>query len=76
MSAIGISGGNACRFSPHIISAHADHCRSDFVFPRTQSLNLRAAPWESRIKPMRTWSELGAYGITALAATALLTAFI
>ncbi|HEY4943410.1 MAG TPA: hypothetical protein VII56_18415 [Rhizomicrobium sp.] len=74
MSAIGISG--SCRFAPHIISAHADHRRADFVFARTQSPMLREAPWERRLKPLRTWSEIGAYGAAALAATVLVTAFI
>jgi hypothetical protein len=74
MSAIGISGSG--RFAPRFISAHADHRRSDFVFPRTQSLGLRDAPWECRLKPMRTWSEIGAYGGVALAATVLMTALI
>ena len=78
MSAIGIPGGH--RFSPRIISAHADHCGADFVFARTQSLNLREAPWERRLKPLRSWSQIGtrysAYGVAAVAATALITAFM
>ncbi len=72
MSAIGMSA----RLAPRFISAHADHRRSDFVFARTQSLNFRDAPWERRLKPMRTWSEIGAYGAAALAATVLMTALI
>ncbi len=77
MSAIGISNdGQAHAFPPRFISAHADYRHTDFVFPRTQSLALRDAPWEQRIKPLRSWSEIGAYGVTALAAMGLLTAFI
>jgi hypothetical protein len=74
MSAIGISGGAA--FAPRIISAHAEHRRNDFIFPRTQSLAFRDAPWEERIKPLRSWSEISVYGAVALAATALVTALI
>ena len=37
----------------HIIAAHADHCRDDFIFPRTQSLKMRDAKWESRLPPLR-----------------------
>ena len=39
-----------------IIGAHADYRREDFVFPRTQSLTMRAREWESRMKPMRHWA--------------------
>ena len=70
MSAIGIST------RPRIISAHADFRHCDFVFPRTQSLALRDAPWDRRLKPLRSWSEIGTYGAAALAASVLLTAFI
>ncbi len=68
MSAIGIA-------SP-CISAHADFRHSDFHFPRTQSLTLRDAPWGRRLKPLRSWSEIGAYGAVALAATVLLSACV
>jgi hypothetical protein len=67
---------DACRLAPRLISSHADHRRSDFVFPRTQSAASRNAPWQDRIKPMRSWGEIGAYGVAALAATALVTALI
>ena len=46
------------------------------VFPRTQSPALRDCPWEERIKPMKSWSELAAYGFMALASVVLLTTFI
>jgi hypothetical protein len=39
-----------------IIGAHADYRREDFVFPRTQSLTMRAREWEDRLKPMRHWA--------------------
>jgi len=38
------------------IGAHADYRREDFVFPRTQSLELREAQWEKRLKPLRAWT--------------------
>ena len=38
------------------IGAHADYRREDFVFPRTQSLAMRAREWEDRLKPMRHWA--------------------
>ncbi|HEX4302811.1 MAG TPA: hypothetical protein VHZ78_08455 [Rhizomicrobium sp.] len=72
MSAVGIA--NAC--PSRVISAHADYRHADFHFPRTQSLNSRDAPWERRLKPLRSWSEIGAYGAVALAATVLLTACV
>ncbi|MBL6936725.1 MAG: hypothetical protein ISS15_07545 [Alphaproteobacteria bacterium] len=62
-------------FAPRIIASHADYRRSDFIFSRTQSREMRNAQWEDRIRPMRTWSEIGGYaGMTTLAL--MLTAFI
>jgi hypothetical protein len=73
MSAIGLAHQRA--FAPRIIASHADYRRSDFVFNRTQSLEMKNAQWETRIRPMKTWGEIGGYaGITTLAF--LLTAFI
>lgn len=76
MSAIGMPGGRIAARPPRLIGAHADHQRSDFVFARTQSLRMRDVPWEKRIKPLRTWSEIGAYGAAALAAAALVTMLV
>ena len=82
MSAMGISNVRAYpalprRSPPRIICAHADHRRSDFIFQRTQSLTMRAAPWETRIRPMRSWSQIATYGaILLLAATTLLVSVI
>lgn len=82
MSAIGISNVRAYpalprRSPPRIICAHADHRRSDFIFPRTQSLTMRAAPWDNRIRPMRSWSQIATYGaILTLAALTVLVALI
>lgn len=76
MSAIGISNGPAIRIPRRIISAHADYRRSDFVFQRTQSPSLRDAPWDRRLKPLRTWGEIGAYGSGIVAAITLLTALL
>ena len=75
MSSIGIAQ-DRISFAPRIIAAHADHRRSDFVFQRTQSLNMRDAPWERRIKPLKTWAEIGAYWAMAVVATGLVVAMI
>jgi cytochrome c peroxidase len=37
------------------IGAHADYCRDDYVFPRQQSLEMRATEWGERLKPMKPW---------------------
>jgi hypothetical protein len=37
------------------IGAHADYSRDDFMFRREQSMQMRAAEWESRLKPMKPW---------------------
>jgi len=73
MSAAGLV--HARTFRPRIIASHADHRRSDFVFSRTQSREMKNAPWESRITPMKTWSEIGSYGGVAVLAT-MLAAFL
>ena len=67
MSAIGISAGKIARtpkiaHAPRtVIGAHADYRPEDFFFARTQSVSLRAAKWQSRIKPQRSWSEIALY---------------
>jgi hypothetical protein len=69
MSAIGISVRNAA-YKPRamVIGAHADYRPEDFFFARTQSVALREAKWESRIKPMHSWSEIALYsaGLVAI----------
>ena len=37
------------------IGAHADYRREDFVFSRTQSIEMRGLEWESRLKPLTPW---------------------
>ena len=59
--------------APRFIGAHADLRRDDFVFARTQSLMLREAPWAHRLKPLKSWSEIGSYCGVALAAATVLT---
>ena len=39
-----------------VIGAHADYRREDFIFPRTQSPQLRDMEWESRLKPLKPWA--------------------
>ena len=55
-----------------VIGAHADYNRADFLFLRTQSLTLRDLPWEDRLKPMKSWSEIAAYWSVALFGVLLL----
>jgi hypothetical protein len=77
MSAIGISGASPFVRKPRIIAAKADYRRSDFIFPRTQSLTMRDAPWAKRTRRLYSWSQIGGYGAAAaLAATALMTVLI
>jgi hypothetical protein len=76
MSAIGITGAPTAykkKRRPMVIGAHADYRKDDFFFPRTQSLPMRDAEWESRIRPMHSWSEIALYsvGIFALCAVAV-----
>lgn len=59
-----------------IISAHADYRRSDFMFSRIQSRDMRATPWARRIRPMRSWSEIAGYSTALLIGTILVSAFV
>ena len=34
---------------------HADYRRDDYVFPRTQSLQMRELKWEERMQPLKHW---------------------
>ncbi|HWA29732.1 MAG TPA: hypothetical protein VG867_01480 [Rhizomicrobium sp.] len=34
---------------------HADYCRDDYIFPRTQSAQMRAMEWEDRLPPLKNW---------------------
>jgi len=42
----------------YTIGAHADFRRDDFIFPRMQSRTMRETPWDTRTKPIRSWSAL------------------
>lgn len=56
----------------YTIAAHANYRREDFIFPRTQSLTMREARWERRVKPIRSWSEIvGAAALIGVASMAL-----
>ncbi|HUJ02877.1 MAG TPA: hypothetical protein VLW75_04505 [Rhizomicrobium sp.] len=59
-----------------VIGAHADYNRADFLFLRTQSLNLRDLPWEERLKPLKSWSEIAAYWSVALFGVVLLATLV
>jgi hypothetical protein len=39
---------------PQVAGAHADYCRDDYIFPRTQSPRMRAMRWE-RSEPLKNW---------------------
>jgi hypothetical protein len=74
MSAIGFSHiGRSFNERARLIGAHADFRLDDYFFPRTQSLSLSKLRWESRIKPMHSWSGLILYGMgTVFSVLALL----
>ena len=39
---------------PAVAGVHADYRRDDYIFPRTQSLQMRAMTWE-RSEPLKHW---------------------
>lgn len=47
-----ISASNSNR--PPVAGVHADYRRDDYIFPRTQSLQMREMKWE-RTKPLKHW---------------------
>lgn len=51
------------------IFAHAGYRREDYVFARTQSRALSARDWESRGRPLQSWSDYlyPALGLTGAA---------
>jgi hypothetical protein len=71
-----MSAAGLARRPGALISAQADYKRSDFIFPRTQSLAFRDVPWERRLRPQRTWGEIGTYAALACAGTLLMTTLI
>jgi hypothetical protein len=71
MSAIGSVNRTIFDSKSKIIGSHADYRPSDYMFPRTQSIALREASWESRLRPLKPWSELAAIGVLAATAAAV-----
>jgi hypothetical protein len=59
-----------------IIGAHADHRTTDYFFPRVQSLELRDVPWERRLKPVRSYSQMATYAAVLALAVSVTFAFI
>ena len=59
MSAIGLSGRGTANI--HVIGSRADFRHEHFRFARTQSRALSDVKWESRIKPLHSWSEILLY---------------
>jgi len=47
-----ISASNCNR--PQVAGVHADYRRDDYIFPRTQSPQMREMTWE-RSKPLKHW---------------------
>lgn len=41
--------------APFYAGVHADYCRDDYIFPRTQSVEMSAKAWEARMPPMKHW---------------------
>ncbi len=76
MSAIGMAHGPKFASQKHIISAHADYRRTDFVFARTQSHAVRDTPWGPRLRPIRPWAEISGYAAAICVGTILATALI
>ena len=48
-----------------IISSKADYRRADYLFPRTQSRQMKALEWEdaAETQPMTAWSRLVQFNI-------------
>jgi hypothetical protein len=75
MSAIGMFA--APRGKGFAISAYADVRHEQLFFERQQSLALRNMEWESRIRPMTSWSALILRGLgVAVLASAILAVLI
>ncbi|HEY1709482.1 MAG TPA: hypothetical protein VGG10_14540 [Rhizomicrobium sp.] len=53
-----------------LIGSQAEYRASDYFFPRTQSLSMRAVPWERKPKPIQP---VDRYALYALALVASLT---
>jgi hypothetical protein len=60
------------------IASRPDYRREDCAFQHTQSPALKALEWESRIKPLRSWSDLlmQAGGFLVLALVTMAAAFV
>ena len=52
-----------------LIGSQAEYRASDYFFPRTQSPEMRALPWEKQPKPIQPWNSYAVYAL-ALVATA------
>ena len=77
MSAIGFSDKESIfNAKASLIGAHADFQFNDYFFLRTQSPSFRNAEWETRIKPMHSWSELIVYGAGIVLAILAMGVFV
>ena len=77
MSAIGFSDKESVfNDKAVLIGAHADFRFNDYFFLRTQSPSLSSAEWESRIKPMHSWSEFIVYGAGIALAVLAMAVFV
>ena len=68
MLAIGMTRGKDLA-----ISAYADYSHNHMVFARQQSSAMLAKAWETRVKPLKSWSALlgpwlGLIGLAAIIA--------
>jgi hypothetical protein len=43
------------RAMPQYAGVHADYRRDDYIFPRTQSLEMRELSWEERLPRIGHW---------------------
>jgi hypothetical protein len=71
MSAIGMSRGKGLA-----ISAYADYSHDHMVFTRQQSQAMRAMAWESRVKPLKSWSALLGPWLGFIGLAAIITPFV
>ena len=75
MSAIGIIQDQDIGAARHDAKTLAigSHAAYRPLHSRTQSPAFRDMPWETRMKPLRPWNELGTYAFAAIVTAGALT---
>jgi hypothetical protein len=54
-----------------MVGSQAEYRASDYFFPRTQSLAMRAIPWERRRKPIQPVDRYAVYALALIASVTL-----